>query len=241
MNNKKKFIYIMICDKEPVYLRKMKDNIIELSQDNAWDVQVDLFSDTNALFQCIRRRKANKQSLPDIVFTDIQMDGIAFGKQLRKETPETYLIFVTKNADYALEGYEVRAFRCLLKPVSRQEILNSIRDYLQDKIDTRKWIVKSQTGDLVIELQDIIYMSAEDKYTIFHTLSGNYLDRSSLNTLEKQLEQCGFCRIHRKYLVNMRHHKGDKGKMMILTDDILLPISRRKEASYRKEVSKCLK
>lgn len=235
MNERKDSIYLMICDDEPDYLNTMKEYIKELRDRFEWDIQVDTFSDAEALFGCIKSRKENMQPLPDIVFSDIrmeQMDGITFGKHLHEIAPKACLVFITAYAEYAIEGYEARAYRYLLKPVGSEQILQIIRDYLKDQTDTYKWIVKSPSGDTVIELQDIIYMSAEDKYTVIHTLNDDYLDRNSLNVLESQLMEYGFYRIHRKYLVNMRHHKEFRGRKVLLTDDVLLPMSRRKENPY---------
>lgn len=235
MKPEKNSMYLMICDGEPDYLNTMITYVRELRDRLKWDIQADVFSDADALLACTRRRRKDKLPLPDIVFSDIrmeQMDGITFGRQLHELAPKVCLVFVTSHAEYAIEGYEVNAYRYLLKPIDGSQVLQIIRDYMRDWIDTCKWIVKSPYGDLAIELQDIIYMSAEDKYTVIHTVDGDYLDRNSLNELENQLSEFGFYRIHRKYLVNMRHHKGIRDKKVYLTDDILLPMSRRKENLY---------
>lgn len=82
-------------------------------------------------------------------------------------------------------------------------------------------------------LSEIIYLSSEDKYSILYTQDNHYIDRTSLNDYETLLGVYGFCRIHRKHIVNLSYHKSmGKGKI-VLTDDTVLPVSRRREAAYR--------
>lgn len=238
-NESKTPIYLMICDGDPEYLEMMQTHVEKLRDKFERELLVDMFSDANKLLDCIRRRRKNKQQMPDIVFSDIrmeQMDGITFGRQLRKLVPGACLVFATAYAEHAIEGYEVNAFRYLIKPVNQNQIMQIIRDYFKSQIDSCKWIVKSPGKEMVIELQDIIYMSAEDKYTIIHTVDGDYLDRNSLNILESTLMEFGFYRVHRKYLINMRHHKSFGKREILLTDDVQLPMSRRREKQYQETI-----
>ena len=63
-----------------------------------------------------------------------------------------------------------------------------------------------------------------------------YFDNKSLQYYEERLQEYGFCRAHRKYLVNMHHHKAIKKGAVILSNDIEIPLSRRKESLYRDEL-----
>ncbi len=61
---------------------------------------------------------AGKRS--DIVFLDIQMDGmdgIEVARTLRAKQDEIVLIFVTGNREYVFEALDLYAFHYLLKPV----------------------------------------------------------------------------------------------------------------------------
>lgn len=244
MNGRKPPLYLMICDGDPVYLSSIKEYIKELRSVFMWDIRADIFSDGDALFDCLKKCRRNRQALPDVVFLDTQigqLDGIVLGRRLHAIAPQACLVFITSDEKKAIKGYEANAYRYILKPISCEQILQILTDYLRAQIDSHKWIVRSPGGDLVIELQDILYMSAEDKYTVIHTVDGDYLDRSSLNLLEQQLMEFGFYRIHRKYLVNMKHHKGFRDRKVILADDVLLPLSRRKENLYHEIMKEWLK
>ncbi|MCM1158108.1 MAG: LytTR family DNA-binding domain-containing protein [Bacteroidales bacterium] len=239
----KENVYIVLCDDDKDYLDNVANQIKDCAKRNRWKLKLELFTEAEELLLEIQTGLAENKPLPDIVFMDIkmsQMDGIAFGRELHKIASEICLVFITAYAEYAIDGYQARAYRYLLKPVQTSDIEQIICDILDDKNDSHCLIVKTSERETVVKLQDIIYMSAEDKYTVIHTTRGDYLERSSLNALEKRLGQYGFNRIHRKYLVNMWHHKDLRNRKLYLTDNIVLPVSRRRESQYRENVLQCL-
>lgn len=61
--------------------------------------------------------------LPDIIFLDIEMknlDGMRAAKEIRKRDENCVILFVTRMAQYAVEGYEVNALDFIVKPFTRQ-------------------------------------------------------------------------------------------------------------------------
>ena len=57
----------------------------------------------------------------DLILLDIEMpcmNGIEVAKEIRKQDEEVIIIFITQMAKYAIEGYAVRAFDYILKPVN---------------------------------------------------------------------------------------------------------------------------
>ena len=227
-------LQIVICDDEEEH----NQNICRLLTSLDLNVPLQLQSYTAAvtLLEDLKNRKLCGQSLPDIIFCDIRMpdmDGISLGKEIRKLSPDIYLILLTAYAEYAIQGYETGAFRYLLKPVSSEDIIQILCAVIQKRNRQKKLIVRNSEQESVLLLSEIIYLSSEDKYSILYTRDTHYVDRNSLNDYEMMLRTYGFCRIHRKYIVNISYHKGmGKGKV-VLSNGTVLPVSRRREAAYR--------
>lgn len=99
---------------------------------------------------------------------------------------------------------------------------------------------QTKAGEDTIDFQRIVYLSAQVNYTIFHLVEGEYVLTSlSLSTYSALLENYGFMRIHKSYLLNLHylhqcriHHFAS----LTLPSGQTLAISRRKRATLRKMV-----
>lgn len=70
-----------------------------------------------------------------IMFLDIDMDersGMDIARRVRELHLDTVIIFVTNYPEFSMEGYEVRAFRYLLKQELEQKLPNYFRDALAE-------------------------------------------------------------------------------------------------------------
>ncbi len=97
-------------------------------------------------------------------------------------------------------------------------------------------MIKSGEGEILLPVRDIIYISAEDKYTIVYTQNNYYITDESLKYYEGKLVPLGFFRIHRKYLINMYYHKSVSGNKLLLSHGIELPLSRRRNEAYKRKL-----
>ena len=50
------------------------------------------------------------------------MDGMALARKIRETDSEVPILFLTNHKEYVFEGYEVQAFRYLLKPVTEDTL-----------------------------------------------------------------------------------------------------------------------
>ena len=234
-------LHIFLCEDHPIELEQLQQDIYQVAKENQWDISCSSFSTADALLDVLEQGKAENK--PDVIFTDIEMpgaNGIDLGKKIYSSYPDIYLIFTTCHEEYAILGYETRAYRYLLKPITSQIIKQTLDQIFLERGKNKCLILKKDGNEMVIPLKEIVYINAEDKYTIFHTTETSYFDRVSLQECEEKLEKYGFYRIHRKYLVNMRHHKGLQKGNVIVSGNLKLPISRRKEETYQKQFMELL-
>ncbi len=229
-----KLLNIFLCDDNAEHLHSLSDTILRLTGE--YHIQLKQFSSSRELFEHLQKTDVRNDEFPDLIFMDIEMpgmDGITLGKKIKEISSDIRLVFVTAFAEYAIKGYEANAFRYLLKPVSRDDFRKLFADLEAENAKSKKIVIKSGDGEILLSIHDIIYISAEDKYTIVYTKNNYYITDESLKQYESKLVSHGFFRIHRKYLVNMYHHKSITGNKLLLGHNIELPLSRRKADDYK--------
>lgn len=228
---------ITICDDNQTQLNQIEDKIYAYL--NEYEPHVLSYASAEELLSVMKDRKSTGQSLPEIVMLDIELpdiNGIELGKQIKQMYPEIYLVFLTAYSEYAIRGYEAKADGYLLKPLTREKLKKVINDFACEKHNEKRILIKDKETEHLICVKDILYICAEDKYTILYTENNRYFDYKSLKDYDDLLSKYGFFRIHRKYLVNMYHHKALKKGYVTLSNDKDIPISRRRKMSYREQL-----
>lgn len=235
--NAKDVYKIVICDDNPEQLEQMRCiccNVMQLPDD-----MVALYRSGVTMDEALRSGKLFCDGARLVAFLDIEMDGldgVQLGRNIHELMPESVVVFITAHPEYAIRGYEARAFRYLLKPLTQTSV-EKVMDEIRREFSENKSIKLKLSGfEKPICLEDIVYISAEDKYAIIYTADGHITARDSLGELERELEEHGFFRIHRKYLVNMRYHRELCRGKLILSDGNVLPVSRRRENMYRDKI-----
>lgn len=230
-------LQVVICDDEKTHLEELTLVMQPLMEREK--ISVETFLSPGELMETLQKRREEGKSLPEIILIDIvmpEMDGITLAKTIRKVAPDSYLIFTTAYAEYAIQGYEARAFRYLLKPVTTEQMEILFREIRMEMRKDRKLVVNNGDGEYIVNLEEVMYISAEDKYTVLYTANGHFVDRASLNDYEELLNPYGFIRIHRKYIVNVTYHKCISRRNVVLKDGTQLPMSFRREKDYRKKL-----
>ncbi|MBE5953282.1 MAG: response regulator transcription factor [Lachnospiraceae bacterium] len=230
-----------ICDDNIEHIRDITNTIEQLEISHS--VQVSSCTTATELLDKLAQAKSLSKPLPNFVLVDIELpdiDGIELGKKIKELYPAITLVFITSYVEYAVKGYEAKADRYLLKPIKLGDIDSLVQDFLKEQTKVKRLILRNNEQEHLIYIKDILYISAEDKCTILYTENNRFIDYKSLNDYEKLLGDFGFYRIHRKYLINMYHHKSQTKGFVTLSNDTVLPLSRRKEAQYRENLLKML-
>ncbi len=154
-----------------------------------------------------------KNTLPDLVFLDIQMNEVS-GLELAKELPiGTLLVFTTAHANYALEGFELNAMDFLHKPFSYERFMKTadkarhiimLRQSLTHSSALENNItVKVEYKNTSVNLAMIRYIEAMDNYVKIHMVDGGIImPQISMKGIMELLPNGDFIRIHRSWVVN---------------------------------------
>lgn len=198
--------------------------------------------------------KLIKEITPDVVFLDVNMPGLSgveIAKKLKYLVNPPVIIFTTAYSEYAVRAFEFGAVDYLMKPYDANRIHISM-ERLKERFklmtdDTRELLsplerIPAVQGNrtVMIDVDQIIFCSAEAEKIIIHCNHGNF---ESLNTLHELTDSTKLFRIHRSYAVNLSQIHSIvpwfNGTYQIKLNDIEdteLPVSR----SYVKPLKKAL-
>lgn len=171
----------------------------------------------------------------DALFVDIAMPGLnglelaAVLKRFREAPP---IVFVTAHAERAVDAFELNATDYLLKPIREerlQEALRRITELETTTVDDDTIPVELGGVTRFVSRSEVLYVEAQGDYSRLHTPGGNHLVRIPISALEERWNE-GFVRIHRSYLVAMRHVdevRTDAGRCVVVIQGHELGASRR--------------
>ncbi|HLX91969.1 MAG TPA: LytTR family DNA-binding domain-containing protein [Puia sp.] len=150
----------------------------------------------------------------DLVFLDINMPEIS-GVQLAKSiSPAPMIIFTTAYSHYAVESYNLNAVDYLLKPITFERFLTSIRKALT-AIATRNNSIQSNDDPVIfiksglqtyqVKLRDILYLEKQGNYLNVHLKDKKIIIRENMVDVFHLVPSGEFIRVHKSYVVAVKH------------------------------------
>lgn len=230
---------IAICDDEQYYREKIQALLARYLKQRNLDYSVHSYPSGEEFLS--HRENSVKY---DIVFMDISMnalDGIQTASQMRTFHSDTQLVFVTAFIDYALEGYKVNAVRYIMKDTLDTAIPECMDAILQ-KIQLARVTFSFTDGEATLYTDNILYVESQKHKSCFYYMqrtgpsqSGvvTYQIYEKLDIIEQKLSGHGFLRIHKSYLVNMRHIRRISNYTAFLDTGETLPIPRLRYQTVR--------
>lgn len=227
---------IAICDDEEL----IREQVKKLVAKQRPDASTDLYSTGEELLA------ANKSF--DVVFLDIQMDGlngIETARKLRKENAQTILIFITGIREYVFEAFDVHAFHYLLKPIEEKKFREVFRqaeaeaEKLEKQAPKLLWI-KSGKRKLPLRQDGILYIENRAKKLEIHTEEGVIETYASMQDAQAQLKEA-FFRCHRGYLVNMAYIAEYSRTSITLTNGDTIYMAKEKYSLFVKQYLRYLR
>ena len=165
----------------------------------------------------------------DLLLLDIEMpgmNGVELAKQIRAQNTAVQIVFVTGYDEYFSDGFDVSALHYLLKPVSEARLF-PVLDRAAANLASRQRSVLLATAeaDVKVLLSDILYAEAQNVHVLVHTSQEVFRCRMPLSRLMEELDDT-FLKVHRSYVVNLRHIKKISRTAITLSGGDEVPLSR---------------
>ena len=143
----------------------------------------------------------------DVVFLDIEMDGLS-GLQLLEALPRRPAVILTTAFDqYALKAFDLQVVDYLLKPYSFERFLQAVtraQSVLNPgfaQADPSFLFIKTEYRLQKVSLDQIMYIEGMRDYRRIHLVAEKIMTLETFGELERQLPTQSFCRVHKSYLV----------------------------------------
>lgn len=170
-------------------------------------------------------------SILDVVFLDIYLGGITgmeIAKRLRTEEYDGMIVFCTLTAEFALEGYEVKAAGYIVKPFSYERItalLLDIAKMLQERSLCIR--IKEKRQWYKVNLCDILYAENHANYVFIYTNSKMYSTRMPFREMQSMLlSSPSFAKCDRGIVINLINVREIKNNIVLMKNGDCLPVSR---------------
>lgn len=223
---------IVLCDDER-FLRFLDQKLQTYLKTKKIPFKIKQFKSGEELLRC-------NMAQMDLIFLDIrlaELDGLQVARILRRSNPDFILIFVTSYIEYAPLGYETRAFRYILK-----EQIDALFDGMLNTILKEMGYFRTEVtldfsfGVETFFTDNLLYAESKLHAIYFHFYEKTRHLYNTLDSIQKILPTEEFVRIHKSYLVNIRHLEDVKNYTAFLDNGIELPISQKKFSETKKRL-----
>lgn len=161
-------IRIILCDDDSVFLKRMREEIRTVLKSINYDAVIHIFDAA----ENIPEQMLNSCDIffLDVDFNGKQYTGIDIAKKIRCTQQDSIIIFLTNYIEYAPEGYEVQAFRYVLK----SEVHRKLGQYLREAIDKvfteQESIQFNISGEPVtLKLEDILFIESQAHVAVIYS------------------------------------------------------------------------
>ncbi|MBI39135.1 MAG: DNA-binding response regulator [Leptospiraceae bacterium] len=182
-----------------------------------------------------------KENRYDLCFLDINLPFLNGLQVIEQLDYVPYIIFTTVYKEYAVEAFELGAVDYLLKPISRERfkkavakaasLIPSLTAEDSDHSRSKGLFLQQKGSHQFVKFSDIIYLTANNKSTIIHTLEQDLDCNALIKDLLERLPDPQFLRIHKKYAINIdfldRLDTQENGKFLLVLkndDETVLPV-----------------
>ena len=179
----------------------------------------------------------------DIIFLDILLgeeNGIELGKQINLKLPNANIIFISVNAEYFKDVYQVNHSYFLTKEFEEPRFIDAISKAIKN-VCKKIISIDTKTGVHNLAVYDILYCESSSRHTKVYLKDGEVTEYNiTLKELEALLPENLFVRTHQGFIVNLNFIKKYDRQNIYIGTDMVIPISRTHVNSVRDKITRYL-
>lgn len=212
---------IAICDDEQVFLRKLHKKISDM---NIPDCEIHEFSSGNELISSFVK------GMYEVIILDVEMpelNGLQIAEKIRQFDQSVIISFLTNYDEFAVKGYEVNAFRYILKnqpDYLYTQQLSSIFEECNQRFKTYKF--SNRNLSFKFRLIDILCFEGHKRKVIIFTSTGEIEYSGNFTEVCSELLKYNFIIVNKGLLVNLEHIQKINRHDIILSNGKKIPIGR---------------
>ncbi|HEY5406022.1 MAG TPA: LytTR family DNA-binding domain-containing protein [Ginsengibacter sp.] len=214
-----KFNCIIIED-EPLACEKAKGFVLQLPL-------LHLLATFDNAIDALTFLKTNKV---DLLFLDINMDGLSGIQLLESSNIKSQVVITTAYSEYALKGFDLQVTDYLLKPYTFERFVQAMdrvqRNLLKNETTKEKNFIFVKTAHRLekIFLNDIFYIEGMRDYRRIHTINKRIMTLQTFHDLEKEISSNVICRVHKSFMISLDKIESIE-RDRIKIKDAFIPIS----------------
>ncbi len=186
----------------------------------------------------------NSKRMFDLVITDIELPGISgleLGKQIRKQNPKVYLVFLTSYSEFASESYIIEAYQYILKKDMDKRLVGLVSKVIrtiEKSYEGYRWIGNTYGRDKIY-YKNIIYVRKikGSKYSRYMTTEGVFLERLSINQIFDELHSNMFIMADRGHIINIIHINRMHGNSIYMDNGEEIVVSRLQNTVVKEKIT----
>ena len=188
----------------------------------------------------LEAKKFLDESPVDILLLDIRMPIMTGIDLLKGLVTQPITILITAYEEYAIKGFELDVIDYLVKPVPFDRFKKAIDkaiEYLEvltpvsEKVQPKDYFfIKTDTRIVKFMFSEISAIEAHGEYVKIIAANKKVMSLVSMTNIAKVLPD-DFIRIHRSYIINLRHIDEVKANEVIIGKEIY-PISRNHRPAF---------
>lgn len=188
--------------------------------------EITVFSQSDSLLLDLKEKKYFDFFLLDMEMPD--RTGLEVAREIRQHYLEPVIIYVTNYLEYAIEAYEVDAFRYIPKAVLEKKLPQAIEATLPkiEQMDQRAYIIKRGIGAEKIYYRNIFYVRKDKKEIVITHRDGESRERKTLQEFYDTADANEFFYIDKGCIVNVQHIMSFQRNEIKMRNQAILAVSR---------------